>query len=148
MTPDEQLLDDLRRVLDAVETPPPVSVALAEAALGWRDLDIELAELVHDSTVDGSEALVRGDAHERRVLSFSSGRAHIEVEYADGRLVGQVVPAEVVEVQLYRGSGIRSTVTTDEFGTFAIADVAPGPLALVCRAGDGTWSVRTSWTAV
>ncbi len=149
MSNDDQLLDDLRRVLDLVELPPPDSLLLAQAALDWRSLDVELAELVHDSAVDESELLVRGDAAELRVLSFATGTVQIEVEYASGQLIGQVVPAEVVVVEIYRdGHEPAAAVTTDEFGTFVIGDVTPGPLSLVCRADDGRWSVRTSWTVV
>lgn len=149
MSPDDQLLDDLRRVLDIVEGHPPESTVLAEAALDWRTLDAELAELVHDSAVDEPELVVRGDADELRVLSFSTGDVQIEVEYANRQLIGQVVPAEAIVVELYRdGSDPAATVSADEFGTFVIADVPPGPISLVCRADDGRWSVRTSWTAV
>lgn len=149
MNHDDQLLEDLRRVLGAVESPSPHSIVLAQAALDWRSLDIELAELVHDSAVDESELLVRGGADGVRVLSFATGTVRIEVEYANGQLVGQVVPAEVVVVELYRdGNEPVAAVSTDEFGTFAIGDVTPGPLSLMCRAGDASWSVRTSWTVV
>lgn len=149
MISDDQLLDEIRRVLDAVEIPHPESVVLAEAAIDWRTLDVELAQLVHDSAVDEPELLVRGGSDELRVLSFATGDVRIEVEYANGQLIGQVVPAEVVVVELYRdGNEPAATVTTDEFGTFVIGDVEPGPLSLICRADDGRWSVRTSWTAV
>jgi hypothetical protein len=149
MTTDDQILDDLRRVLNAVETPPPESTTLAEAALDWRSLDIELAELVHDSAIDEPELLVRGGTDELRVLSFATGDVSIEVEYANGKLAGQVVPSEIVVVELHRdGNEPTAIVSTDEFGTFLIADVAPGPLSLVCRADDRRWCVRTSWTAV
>ena len=149
MTNDDQLLEDLRRVLDTVEVPSPDSILLAEAALDWRSLDVELAELVHDSAVDDSELLVRGVVDELRVLSFTTGAVQIDVEYANGQLIGQVVPAEVVLVELHRnGSEPAAAVTTDEFGTFVIGDVTPGPLSLICRAEDGSWSVRTSWSVV
>ena len=149
MTNDDQLLDDLRRVLDTVEVPPPDSIVLAQAALDWRSLDVELAELVHDSAVDESELLVRGGVDELRVLSFATGTVQIEVEYANGQLIGQVVPAEVVLVELHRdGHEPAAAVTTDEFGTFVIDGVTPGPLSLVCRAEDASWSVRTSWSVV
>lgn len=149
MNPDDRILDDLRRVLDTVEMPPPESVVLAEAALDWRHLDAELAELVHDSAIDEPELVMRSGTAELRVLSFASGDVRIEVEYANRQLVGQVAPAEVVVVELFRhGNEPARTVTTDDLGTFVIDDVAPGPLSIVCRAADGRWGVRTSWTAV
>lgn len=149
MTHDDQLLDDLRRVLDRAEPAPPDSIVLAQAALDWRRLDIELAELVHDSAVDETELLVRGDVDGVRVLSFATGDVRIEVEHTGGQLVGQVDPAAVVVVELYRdGNEPVAVVTTDELGTFVIGAVTPGPLSLTCRADDGSWSVRTSWTVV
>lgn len=149
MMSDDQLLDDLRRVLDVVERPPEESVIIAEAAFDWRHLDGELAELVHDSAVDETELLVRSATDEVRVLSFATGDVRVDVEFANGRLIGQVVPNEPVVIELLRrGNAPAASVTTDEFGSFVISDVAPGPLSLVCRATSGRWSVRTSWTAI
>lgn len=149
-TPQElETLVDLRRVLDQAEPLPPDSTTLAQAALGWRTIDAELAELVHDSAVDDHELLVRGDDDRLRVLTFRTGDIEIEVEYSNGQLVGQVIPAEAATIELHRESvGAVGSATTDEFGSFVIADVAAGPLSLLCRADDGRWSVRTSWTAL
>ena len=149
MTPDETLLDDLRRVLDVVEGVPANSTLLARAALGWRSLDNELAELIHDSAADGHELVVRGSEDDGRVMTFANDEVRIEVEFSNGQLVGQVVPSVSAIIELYRdGTHPVATTTADEFGAFVLTDVLPGPLALVCRSDDGRWSVRTSWTAL
>lgn len=149
-TPEEvATLAELRRVLDMAEPLPPDSTTLARAALDWRTIDAELAELVHDSAVDEHELLVRGDDDRLRVLTFRTSDIEIEVEYSNGQLVGQVVPAEAATIELHReGVGAVASATTDEIGSFVIADVAAGPLSLLCRADDGRWSVRTSWTSL
>jgi len=149
MTPDDILLDDLRRVLDIVEGVPPNATELAKAALTWRSLDSELAELIHDSAIDGHELVLRGSHDDRRVMSFANAEVRIDVEYSNGQLVGQVVPPVPAVIELYRDeSQPAATTEADEFGAFVLTDVASGPLALACRADDGRWSVRTSWTAI
>jgi len=149
-TPAElETLADLRRVLDAAEPIPHASTAMAQAALDLRDIDAKLAELVHDSAVDEEELLVRGADDRLRVLTFRTGEVEIEVEYSNRQLVGQIIPAEAATVELFReGASAVATAATDEFGSFVIVDVAPGPLSLVCRSDDGRWSIRTPWTAV
>lgn len=146
---DMALLDDLRRVVAAIDEIPPESVELARAALGWRSLDNELAELIHDSAVDEHQLVVRGAHDGLRVLSFANDQIRIDVEFSNGQLVGQVSPPEQAVIELHRdGSEPIASASTDEFGAFTLSDVTPGPLALVCRAEDGRWSVRTSWTAL
>lgn len=149
MTPEDTLLNDLRRVLDLVEGVPPNSTELARAALGWRSLDSELAELIHDSAIDSNELVVRGSDDERRFMSFANDQVRIDIEFSGGQLVGQVVPPMPAVIELYRDeSQPVATTAADEFGAFVLTEVASGPLALVCRAADGRWSVRTSWTAL
>ena len=149
MTPDDTLLDDLRRVLDLVEGTPSTSTELAKAAITWRSLDAELAELIHDSAIDEHDLVLRGSHDDRRVMSFANAEIQIDVEFANGQLVGQIMPPVSAVIELYRDdSQPVATTAVDEFGAFVLTDVAPGLLALVCRADDGRWSVRTSWTAL
>lgn len=145
---DDQLLADLGRVLDLVEPVSSTDVAVAHAALGWRMLDAELATLIHDSNVDGVELVLRSN-DERRVLAFANDRIRIDVEYAGGQLVGQVDPPQPAIIELHRSeSADPVSATVDEFGAFVLSGVSPGPAALVCRAPDSSWSVRTSWTSL
>lgn len=146
---DDELLRELRSVLDRAEPIGDTDIAVAEAALGWRMLDTELALLVHDSTVDETELVLRGDDAGQRVLAFANDRIRIDVEYAGGQIVGQVSPPEPAVIELHRSDGSTAVSTeADEFGAFVLSDVPTGPASLVCRAPDSVWSVRTSWTSL
>ena len=143
---DDDLIADLRRVLDSTEPVPPDSTVLAEAALSWRSLDAELAELVHDSSVDAPELLVRGSGDAQRILSFANPSVQIDVEYANGQLVGQVTPPSAASVEVRRSNDeLPARAETDEFGAFVVPDVPAGPVLMVCEALDGSWSARTTW---
>lgn len=145
---DDELLGRLRRVLDAAEPEPPDARRLAYAALGWRDLDVELAELVFDSAVHEAESLVRSAEANVRLLTFSTADVTIEVELAGGALIGQVIPTGDVDVTLVNPEGVElATTQADELGVFTFDPVPTGPTTLVCRARDGSWSVRTAWTS-
>ncbi len=50
--PHADLLDELRSVLDRVDPTPPEVTEFAKAALGWRRLDADLAELLADSALE------------------------------------------------------------------------------------------------
>ena len=146
---DDALLEDLRRVLDIVDGEAPDSTQLARAALSWRSLDSELAEMIHDSAVDGHDLLVRDTNDGHRVMSFANDEVRIDVEFSGSQLVGQIVPPTPAIIELYReGSQPADSTTADEFGAFVLTDVDPGPLSLVCRSEDGRVSIRTSWTAI
>lgn len=143
---DDPLLDDLRRVLDQAEPIPPDSTTLAQAAFGWRTMDAELAELVHDSSVDEPELLLRGSGEAQRVLSFATPVVQIDVEYSKGQLVGQVTPPSVATISVRTSIDIEPIdVQTDEFGAFVVPDVPGGPVLLLCAAVDGSWNARTMW---
>lgn len=144
---DDDLLADLRRVVEAAEPVPDVSVRLAESAIAWRTIDEDLAELVHDSAVDDDALVVRGGVPDQRVLSFVANHVRIDVEYSGRQLIGLVVPPAAVTIELRRPGTAEPVVgETDEFGAFLIDGVGRGPATLVCRAHDGSWSARTSWT--
>lgn len=143
---DDPLLDDLRRALDGAEPVPPDSTTLAEAAFGWRTMDAELAELVHDSSVDEPELVLRGSGEAQRVLSFATPSVQIDIEYSNGQLVGQVTPPSVATIQVRTSTDFESIeVQTDEFGAFVVPNVPGGPVLLMCEALDGSWNARTMW---
>src|ERR1700760_5104045 len=92
---DEALIEQLRNTLQADAVPQSVTEA-AKAALTWRRIDAELAELLSDSALDAEPALARGGALVRSV-SFSAGATTVDLEIhedGDGRtLLGQLSPA-------------------------------------------------------
>jgi hypothetical protein len=89
---DDDLLGDLRRVIAELDPIPEDVLIAARAALDWRTLDAELAELIADSAVDEPVLLVRGSG-QARALAFEAAGLTIEIEAepdADGvlRLAG------------------------------------------------------------
>jgi hypothetical protein len=59
--PDDPLVAELRTLVARVDPVPPLVTQVAKAALGWRRLDADLAELLSDSALETEAlALARG----------------------------------------------------------------------------------------
>jgi len=116
---------------------PADAVAVARAAFELRDVDDELAALVHDSLVDES-LLVRHDATASRLLSYATSRLSLDVELEpDGRtLIGAVAPGGSASVEIETAAAIERT-TTDDLGRFRV-ELAPGWCRIRVRAGGAT----------
>jgi hypothetical protein len=121
---------------DDIAVPDEV-VDLARAAFQLRDVDDELAELVHDSLHD-EVMLVRHEATLNRLLSYVSSRLGLDVELeADGRtLMGVVTPAGPADVEIETASTIDRT-SADELGRFRV-ELPPGWCRVRVRAGGAT----------
>jgi hypothetical protein len=151
---DEALLGDLRRVTNELDPIPEHVLAAARAAIGWRTIDAELAELIADSAVDEPALLVRG-ATAPRSLTFEAPGLTIEIEAEhagadDLHLSGQLVPPQPAEVTIRQGEGLLA-LRADERGRFAARGIAPGPLSLRCRLGGEVGSrrfVETAWMTI
>ena len=82
----------LRVVLTAVDRVPEAALAAANAAIGWRDLDAELALFAVESGLELSH--LRGG--QPRLLTFRVGQRIIELEVSSvagiARLLGQLDP--------------------------------------------------------
>jgi hypothetical protein len=151
---DDDLLGDLRRIVAELDPIPENVVIAARAALDWRTLDAELAELIADSAVDEPELLVRGSG-QARALAFEAAGLTIEVEAepdADGvlRLTGQLIPPQSAVVTVRHGDVLVAT-RADERGRFTAHGVAPGPVSLRCRLDGGAGAARlveTEWMSV
>ena len=151
---DDLLLDELRRVFAAVDPIPEAVQIAARAAIEWRTIDAELAELVADSTVDEPLLAVRGTA-EPRMLTFEARDLTIELEAeAAGpdtiRLVGQLVPPQPAEIAIRYGDELIAT-HADERGRFVAGGIGAGQVSVRCRldseAGDGRL-VETPWLSI
>jgi hypothetical protein len=150
---DNELAEELRRVVAHMEPVPP---GLLEAALGayaWRTIDADLAELVFDSLVDHDEAaLVRG-AGQERMLSFRSSSLTIDVEVTGAedsrRLAGQLTPPQRASVDVRSGDSVV-TVEADELGRFSAGPLPAGPISLRCSPGSAAAPspVVTDWIAI
>ena len=141
---DDGLLAELRGLGSRLDPVPEEAVAAARSAIAWRTMDRELAELVEESS-DAELAGARG-TDTPTLLAFESAHLAVEIEVrqtAGGRLVvGQIVPPQVVQVEVRHRGGTIS-VTADEAGRFTAAPIAAGPASVRCTAGDQV--IETDW---
>ena len=149
---DEELLDELRRVVGTVDAVPEHVLEAARAAIEWRTIDDELAELLHDSSSEPELAGVRAEAG-TRVLSFAGEQVRVEVEVSGsgpGRtLIGQLVPAASARIEIRHAGGV-TTVAADPRGRFSAADVPAGSVSLRCRldASGHPRALATPWLPI
>ncbi|TWP47503.1 hypothetical protein FKR81_31560 [Lentzea tibetensis] len=136
---EDELLQRLRAVASEVDGVPDHVNLAAEAALGTRRLDEELAELIADSA-EHTPQLVR-DASDIRMLSFRAGAVGIEIEI-DDRLRGLVTGARgTVTIETPGGT---TEAELDERGWFTADIPEAATVRLKITADDGT-GVVTSW---
>ncbi len=143
---DDELLAELRVALDESDPPPERLSTIAKAALTWRTIDAELAELAFDSTRD--LAGVRSETMQRQV-TFESADLEIELMMSDEeerRLVGQLVPARASTVVMITGDESapeRITTTADDLGRFSFDDVPTEAVGFVVLGEDGQPMLQT-----
>jgi hypothetical protein len=145
---DEVLLDRLRAIAAIVDDPPPWLDQAARAALSWRILDTELAELMLDSDLSQA-ALVRAADNGVRLLSFETASVSVElqIEDVDGRLTLRgLVSGASGDAIVEMASGSR-VVPINAQGWFVVDDLPRGAIRVRLRALDGT-TVTTSWVSV
>jgi hypothetical protein len=122
----------------------------ARAAIEFRDLDGQLAELLRDSAAEDKElAGVRGIG--QRLLSFALGEQFVELDIAtDGdrrHLTGYVVPAGAGTLRAQHADGTDTTVPVDEQGRFRLSGLSQGPVRLWIELAEHT-PFRTPWLTV
>ena len=143
---DEQLLAELRTALDLSDPPPERLATIAKAALTWRTIDAELAEIAFDSAHDLTG--VRDTAVQRQV-TFETDDLEIEIMMTDEatrRVVGQLVPAAEATIVLIAGDDdepSRITTTSDHLGRFGFNDVPTGRVGFAVLDAEGRPSVQT-----
>lgn len=144
----DRLMSILRRGIEESDPVPTDVTEFAKAALSWRTIDAELAEIAYDSSEEETPAGVRGTAT-ARMLSFEAGSWTIDIEYTpgSGRLIGQVDPAREATVELHLAGAIV-TGQTDDLGRFDFEGVLPGPVSLVFRTAGNLEVVKTEWTVL
>jgi hypothetical protein len=156
--PDEPLIAALRGLVTEVDPVPALVSEAAKAALGWRRLDADLAELLSDSTVDTQQmALTRGAGAPVRSVSFSTGQLTIDIDVqvdADAErrtLLGQLSPPSAVTIEVHRADDdATTTATSDSLGRFRVAVLAGRPIRLrvLSAASSGAAAVETSWISI
>jgi len=141
---DDEMLDLARSVMAEAAVPDAVLTA-ARAAFELRNLDAELAALIYDSRTD--ERLLAGTraaADAPRVLVFRTGEATLEVEFADGRALGQIDPAAGGTISLESPQGRLGQAEVDASGCFSIAGDFAGMIR-VCLHDGAEATLVTEW---
>jgi hypothetical protein len=148
----DRLKDELQDLFSEHDPVPPLVTQAAKAALGWRRLDAELAELLADSALDAeSLALARSAQATLRSMSFSAGRLTIDIEIhgegTDRMALGQLSPAGRARIELQTADQAASTIIeSDDLGRFRTKLPPAGSIRLRVasdRAG-ANW-IETSW---
>lgn len=153
--PDDDLMTELRGVLGRVDPPPREVTEFAKAALGWRRLDAELAELLADSALEAEGAGLTRGGDSARSLTFRTDDLTIDVELladaATRTLLGQLAPppaAATVEVQTADGA-IAATADSDALGRFRLRLEESGRIRLrIVRHDPPGAPIETSWLSL
>ena len=141
---DEQFLAALGEALRAREAVPEWFVETGKNAYAWHNIDAELAQLTYDSSRDQDVvAAVRSETASIRALTFTSTRLSIELEVAEGSLLGQIIPPRAGTLEIHTTAGVTSS-PVDEIGCFVVDPIPSSPFRLRCRTEDGT-DVLTGW---
>jgi hypothetical protein len=133
----------LRALLAAVDRVPGAALEAANAAIGWRSLDADLARLTTESGLELSH--LRGG--QPRLLTFRCGPTIIELEVSsvDGvaRLLGQLDPPRDAEVTVESAAGPWDT-RADIQGRFSFAGLRADWMRVVV-AGAADERTATEW---
>ena len=141
---DEQLVTALGEAMKARQTVPSWFTETGKNAYAWHNIDAELAELTYDSRTDADAmAVARSETASIRALTFTSAHLSIELEVAEGSLLGQIVPPQAGTLETHTKTGMTPS-PVDEAGFFALEPIPPGPFLLRFRTTDGAY-VMTGW---
>jgi hypothetical protein len=144
---DEQLLAALGEAIRARAAVPSWFTETGKNAYAWHNIDAELAQLTYDSRTDADAmAVTRSETASIRALTFTSAHLSIELEVADGSLLGQVVPPQAGTLETRTKAGM-TTSPVDQGGFFAVEPIPPGPFLLRFRTADGTYAM-TAWVTL
>jgi hypothetical protein len=143
---DDKLLADLREAVKSREDVPAWFVETGKSAYAWHNIDAELAQLTYDSYSDQPLAVAtRSETASIRALTFTSPHLSMELEVADGSLLGQISPPRTGTLEIHTKAGITTT-SVDDIGLFAVDPIPDSPFRLRCRTADGA-DVLTAWIA-
>jgi hypothetical protein len=154
---DEALMGELRAAAGVHDAVPERVLAAARASLTWRTIDrdlAELADLAFDSSVDASPVLVRGAGprSDEQLLTFETERVSVDLQVTvrgEGRrLMGQLAPAGVADIEVRSAAGVVVTTRSDELGRVPALDVPAGPLSLRIQFPGQPVAIVTDWVTV
>lgn len=144
---DEKLLERLRVALAGQDPVPAHAVEFAVGAFAWRNIDADLAELLHDSDEAGMVAV--RDSTAVRVLMFRAGGITLEAEQRRHDLLGALSPAGRYRVQVYDGGRepahpAVASVVSDDAGLFRVGDLR-GTFRFVVASADDEVVLVSPW---
>jgi hypothetical protein len=152
---DEPIAAELRTLFEHIDPVPPLVSEAANAALTWRRIDAELAELLGDSA---DEAVLlsaaRGPDAPIRAVTMSSGELNIDIQIlADGprrTLLGQLSPPASATIEIHTADGESATTESDRSGRFRAQLPRGAQIRLRIRDKLRTSSppVETAWITV
>lgn len=140
---DDELMADLAKALKPRHIDEEFLTA-ARGAFAWRTIDLELATLFYDSSLDDA-ILVRGGS-EPRILAFQSDALGVEIELSEAGILGQVLPPQPGVVALVHSDGTRATAPVDDVGYFSFPMPGHGSLRLECTTDSG--GIVTDWVTI
>jgi len=156
---DESLLDVLRDALGEVRAVPAALVRAGQKLYAVRDLDLELARLAHDSTVDHRAGLRAAEVEGATVrdVTFESRSLVISLQLLPKGAQGQVIdvaegrpldggPGGPGTVEIRPADGEPVTATIGEHGWFAFDTVPRGRVQLLCRTAGGVNALTAAIT--
>ena len=147
---DDELMAELAAAVAEEDAVSERRRTAARAAFTWRTVDVELAELLHDSALDAGAA-VRSGSDGPRTLSFRRAAVTLEVEVDGETVLGEVINESESDeapatVTLQRPDADDRSVEADASGFFRFDGVEPGSVRfVVVRAG---WSLTTPWATI
>lgn len=151
-TPDDALLAELRGLVSRHDPVPPQVTEFAKAALGWRRVDAELAEILADSALTGAAAGTRSGAQGPRSVSLRAEALTVDLQIElDGDsvlILGQIAPAVTASVEAERDDATSAgSAEADSLGRFRLVIRGGGRIRLrIERAGAPP--VETAWLSI
>ena len=145
---DEALLRALQQALRAWQAVPPEFVEAGRSAFAWRDIDVELAQLSHDSADRPEHA--QGPPTETaslRTLTFRSPRLTIELEVRPDCLIGEIFPPQPAVVRVQASARPDPAIRFDEHGCFIVRPIPQTRFRLRCKTTANA-EVMTRWISL
>jgi hypothetical protein len=143
---DEELETRLQSMFAAIDPVPGPALQAARAAIGWRNIDTELAQLTSDTAAEPGLAHVRGQPP--RLLTFRSGDLTIELEvsadHGQLRLLGQLDPPQPANVTVQSAAN-SVTAQADARGRFSLDAAADEWVRVVIEPLAGGERATTEW---
>jgi len=121
---DQDVVVALQTMFESLDPVPPLVTEAAKAALAWRRIDAELAELLSDSSDEAQLApAARRSAASVLRVTFGTGDLTVNLEiHAEGperTLLGQLAPPATAKIEIQTSDdATAAAIQTDSLGRF------------------------------